>query len=413
MKIMRGTLVLLIALGVILGSVGNIMAETMLIKLGRHPFYTPSLTSVQDLRDMITTHQADLTTGFAMAGDPSLFDIFKRQFPTAPIESVSFHPGDHMQWMLFRKAGKIRVLRDVTWSGKKPFKAYQFSIDKDSTRYTFVVPLACGNLGLRDIRIVPPTPKTEIQPPAPPVLAANQAPECMLQLSAGQVFSGQMIAADASASKDPDGSITSVTFTMLNSKGKRVDQKTVDRPPFVAQMTLPAEGTYWIHASVTDNAGAEVTSSVCEKSVRALRRGHPLADVGIFRQFDPGNYVSLRIGYEYRLNESFSLVGLIGGFPKVQGNQGNSAFTIDGLLNYRWKPRFFAGLGIGGWITNGDRSLDSEDSQPDLVANVGVRIYGDPEAFNSSLYIEGRSAFDEFNEIGKYGRFGVGLRFQF
>jgi len=414
-KILRGKFVLfiIIALGLFLSNNTSATAATTLKRLGRHPYYQPSLTSVQDLKDMIAKHQPDLAAAFAMAGEPSLFDVFERQFPAAPIETIEFHPGDHMQWMLFRKAGKVLVLKDVTWGGQKPFKAYQFSIDKDNNRYTFVVPLACGNLGLRNIRTAPPPQKTEIQPPAPPVEVANQAPECQLQLSAGQVFSGQKITADANASRDPDGRITSVTFAMLDSQGQRVDQKIVNRPPFVAQMTLPAEGTYWIHAIVTDNEGAEVTSPACEKSVRALRRGHPLADVGFFRQFDPGNYVSLRIGYEYRLNESFSLVGLIGGFPKVQGNQGATAFTIDGLLNYRWASRFFAGLGIGGWITGGDQDLDAEESQVELIADIGVRIYGDPEAFNTSLYVEGRSAFDEFDDISKYGRFGIGLRFQF
>ncbi len=413
MKTMRGKLVLLMALGVLLSSAGSAAAATTLKKLGAHPFYKPSLNSVQDLQDMVAAHQADLSSGFAMAGEASLFEAFQQQFPTVQINSVEFQPGERLQWMLYRRAKKVRVLKDVTWGGKKPFKAYQFAIEKDGRRYTFVVPLICGNLGLKGVGAVPPAPQAAQAPPPPPAPVPNQPPVCRLQLSAERVFSGQQVAADAGDSNDPDGSIASVTFVMLDDKGQRVDQKTVDKPPFVAQMVLPAQGTYRLRATVTDNAGAQVTSSACEKSVRALRRGFPLADVGFFRQFDPGNYVALRIGYEYRLSESLSLVGLIGGFPQVQGNQGASAFTIDGLVNYRWMQRFFAGIGIGGWITGGDQDLDAEDSQVDLVANVGVRVFGDPEAFNTSLYIEGRSAFDEFDDLSKYGRFGVGLRFQF
>lgn len=410
---MKGKFVLWMALVFLISSAGGATAATTLKKLGIHPFYQPSCTSAQDLQHMIATHEADLATGFAMAGAPGLFEAFKHQFPSVQIKSVTFQPGEHMQWMLFRKAQKVRVLRDVTWGGKKPFQAYQFDIDQDGRRYTFVVPSICGNLGLKEVGAVPSAPKAAQQPVSPPAPVANQAPVCRLQLSSGQVFSGQQVTADASASSDPDGSIVSVTFAMVDAQGRSMDQKTVDKPPFVAQMTLPAEGAYRIRATVTDNAGAQVTSSACEKSVHALRRGHPLADIGFFRQFDPGNYVALRVGYEYRLNESLSLVGLIGGFPQVQGNQGASAFTVDGLLNYRWAQRFFAGVGIGGWITGGDQDLDAEDSQVDMIANIGVRIYGDPEAFNTSLYIEGRSAFDEFDDISKYGRFGVGLRFQF
>jgi len=178
-------------------------------------------------------------------------------------------------------------------------------------------------------------------------------------------------------------------------------------------MSISTSSASGITATVTDDAGAAAASAQCEQQVTAARRGLFIGDVGFFRQFDPQNYLGLRVGYEYYLNESFSLLGLVGGFPTLTGNDGAGAFVFEALANYHFAQRFFAGLGVGGWITNGDQDKDAEDSQADLIVDVGVRVYGQPHAFNTSLYFEARSAFDEFDNIGKYGRFGVGLRFGF
>ncbi len=396
-------------IGVLIMGVAGAGAATTLKRLGRHPFYKPPLTSVADLQKMVKEQQADLSSGFAKAGEPALFKAFQQQFPEAQITPVTFGYGETMRWMLFKKGGKIRVLRDVTWGGKDPFDAYQFTVDMDGRRYVFVVPLVCGNLGLREVTPAP-APRAAAPPPPPP---ANKNPQCLLSVSPQQVFSGQQITADASGSSDPDGRIASVKFALLDPAGNTVDEKTVTAPPFVQQIIVPGSGNYRVVATVTDDAGASLTSPQCEQQVAAVRRGQFIGDVGFFRQFDPQNYLSLRVGYEYYLNESFSLLGLVGGFPTLTGSDGAGAFTFDALANYHFAQRFFAGIGVGGWITNGDQDLDAEDSQADLIVNVGVRVYGEPHTFNTAIYFEARSAFDEFDDIDKYGRFGVGVRLGF
>lgn len=407
---MRTKLVLFSVIGVLIMGVATAGAATTLKRLGRHPFYDPPLASVAELRDMVATRQADLSAGFARAGEPALFAAFQQQFAEARITPVKFGYGETMQWMLFKKGGKVRVLKDVTWKGKTPFDAYQFVIDMDGRRYVFVVPLRCGNLGLKEV-VPAPAPRAAA-PPAPPA-PANQAPRCLLSVSPERVVSGRQVTVDASGSSDPDGSIASVKFSLLDPAGSTVDEKIVTAPPFVQQITVPGSGTFRVVATVTDNAGATATSPECEKQVVATRRGQIIGDVGFFRQFDPQNYLALRLGYEYYINDYFSLIGMVGGFPTLTGNDGAGAFVIDALANFRWAQRFFAGIGVGGWITNGDQDLNAEDSQADLIVNVGVRVFGEPDAFNTSIFFEARSAFDEFDDIDKYGRFGVGLRFGF
>lgn len=393
---LKRKLIFIGALCMVLGYIPFAIAASTLKKLGDNPFYSPPLTSVEQLRGMVAKQQDDLKQGFAKAGAPELFPAFSQQFPSATVEAIKVQPGETLQWMLYKKKGKgkVRVVRDVTWGGAQPFEAYRFYIEKDGQRYQFVVPLICSNLSLKDVT-----------PIAAPM---NQAPICRMTVSSKKVFSGQEVTADASASSDPDGSVAAVNFKLYDPAGKTVWQNTLNQPPFVQQVTIPGDAcSYTLKAMVIDNAGAQSTSPECEMTVAVLRRAFLVADLGFFRQFDPANFLAARVGVEYRLMDGLSVMGLVGGLIKLEdSDDGKNALTVDGLLNYTWSNGFFVGLGVGLFHTE-------HDDKADLIADVGARVYGDPEAFNISVFLEGRSAFNDFDEIDKYGRFGLGLRFKF
>lgn len=137
-----------------------------------------------------------------------------------------------------------------------------------------------------------------------------------------------------------------------------------------------------------------------------------IIDVGYSHQFDPAHYLFARFGLEYAFNENWSVLGLIGASPHIAGSDGKSAFIADVLAEYSFS-RWYIDLGVGAWITNGDSDMDDEDSQVDLIAAVGARIFGEPDEFNTSLFFEVRSAPDELSDIKDYGRFGLGVRFRF
>jgi len=146
-----------------------------------------------------------------------------------------------------------------------------------------------------------------------------------------------------------------------------------------------------------------------------------VADIGYLHQSDPGDYLMLRAGLEHSLSERWSFLAMVGGAPHLSGTDGDDAILVDFLLQYDWF-RFmfgnqwssaFLGIGVGGWITSGDDKLPAEDTDVDVIADIGARIYGRPEAFNASLFFEARSAVDEFDDIANYGRFGAGLRCRF
>lgn len=137
-----------------------------------------------------------------------------------------------------------------------------------------------------------------------------------------------------------------------------------------------------------------------------------VADLGLLYQVDPATYLIARIGYEHYLTDNISVLGMVGVAPKLEGTDGASAFIVDVFANYNWS-RWYAGIGLGGWLSDGDDDIDAEDSDLDIIFNVGSQIYEKPETYKLSIYAEVRSGIDEIDDFDLYGQVGAGLRVHF
>ena len=397
---MKKKLLLLLGLCLVVTCASSAFAAVTLKRLGDHPFYRPPLTSEADLRGMVEKHSADVQAGFVKAGYPELFPEFMAQFPAAKIETVKVAPGEKIGWMLFRKKGKgaVATVKDVTWGGEAAFDAYSFHVDKDGQRYEFIVPLVCGNLALRNIGVVP----------AP----VNQDPVCNMTLSSSEIKCGQVIKVDATGSSDSDGTISEVVFKLLDAANQVVAEKSDKEAPFVQEFTIPCDSPqYTVKTVVIDSKGAQSSPADCTQTVTvAQRKGGPVVDVGYAHQFDPADYIFARVGYEYPLTEKLYVLGLVGGFARVSGDDGGSAFTVDALLNYHVNDKLFFGGGVGLWA--GDDDTNDEDANADIILNMGYLVHEKPGGMKTSLFLEGRCQADEL--VSSYAsRIGMGLRFQF
>jgi hypothetical protein len=303
---------------------------TAITAFGNHPFYQPPLTSVSEFKAMMEEQKDSVRQGLKLAGAEQLYEPLMAQLPKAEVKTVQYPKGQTLEWMFFRKngTGPVRVDRDVIWESETPFTGYEFYIDFKGNRYTFVVPLVCGNVALSDIGPIPPV-------AAAPVPVAAPAPE---------------------------------------------------PKPAVMPEPVPEE--------VTPSPFAFVT------------------DLGYLYQTDPAHHLFLRIGLEYKINENFSILGMVGAAPKVDGYESKSATMIDAMLNYNW-TKAFIGFGLGGWITGGDSDLDTEDNGLDIIFDAGYQLYEKPESFKVSAFVELRSSVDEMSDFDMYGRVGGGLRFTF
>jgi len=389
------------------GMASVVMGATTLHQLGRSPFYQPPLQDVADFRKMVDLSGPALKKGFEKSGYPDLYSVFVGQFSTAEIDAIEIRPGEHLLWMLYRKNGKgsVRVARDVTWAGEKPFKAFRMYLDHNSKRYEIVVPYICGNIALRAISDVVP------------VTVENREPACRMTVASESVFCGEPVNVDASASSDSDGSISSVKISMIDADGSVVEEKNITSPPFTGTLTVPCCGEYTVHTEVTDDRGAAATSAVCSQKVSGRQRLVPVAAVGFMHLLDPANFIAARGGIEYWLSENVSLMGMLGYNFHIDGKQGDDAFSADLLALYHFS-RYFVGAGIGWWNMDDD-SYDLhqreilDGNNLDLILQAGARVYGAPEAFNVSLYGEARTFVDSLDELDISTRFTAGLLFRF
>ncbi|MFO7665807.1 MAG: hypothetical protein R6V76_04255 [Desulfobacterales bacterium] len=321
-------------------------AASTMNRVGLNPFYRPPLTSEADLGALVRSQDKQINNGFVKAGYPDLYPAFSEQFPSTAIDSIKVFPGETFQWMLFKKkgTGPVIVTKDVTWGGAGPLDAYRFYIDNKGKRYEFVVLNACGNFSLKNITDIP------APIPAPPEKAAVVLP--------------------APIPAPPEKAVVALP---------------APPPPVVAEPPAPPEPPLPMRA--------------------AKRLGGPVIDAGYLHQYDPANYLFARIGYEFPLFDNLSLLALVGGAVRVDGDDGGSAFIADAILDYHWSRLSF-GVGAGYWSDNG--------GQLDMIVNLGVLVFGNPDSFNGTLFIEARSDVEEvFDTVRDLGRLGLGMRFRF
>lgn len=161
-----------VAVFLLLGVAGMAQAQTELKELGRSPFFKPELQTVGDFQEMVKQTLPDLKKGFAMAGATELFDDFVIQVEQSHIETIDVPVGEKLQWMIYKKAHRVQVMKNLVWAGKEPFKAFRLVVDQNGTRNIFIVPAICGNVSLAQTIAVPAPVSTRPAQEAPLVVAA-------------------------------------------------------------------------------------------------------------------------------------------------------------------------------------------------------------------------------------------------
>ncbi len=391
------------AAGTIVASASVAYSATTLMQIGRSPFHRPPLASTQDLLDMVQSQAADVKKGFEKAGRPELYEPFMEQIAASDIETVDYPKGSQFEWMFFKRkgTGEVRVSRDLTWGNEIPFPAFTVNVVENGTRYTFAIPLGCGN-----VAFVGEEPVEEIKV----VEEVKKPPVCRAQVSPLKGFYGEAFNVDASASTDPDGQITGMKVLALDGNGQPMAEEVVEGS-LVGSIILPV-GAKSIQTTVIDNDGLTASGPECSTPVSAIKRTKVIADVGAYHMFDPGNWIFGRLGLEYRFDENWSVLGLVGYAQHFQGADGASAVLVDVLGQY-YVDRLSFNFGIGEWISVDEDDGDYDDTDTDLILGMGYMVSGDRDAFNATLFLEGRVAFDEMGRPIDTGRFGGGVRFSF
>src|SRR5262249_23186725 len=137
--------------------------------LGGPNRFSGPMRGVDDLRTMVASNQSQISSALSQAG---LGDITTQFFSTVSsgyVSDTTVAPRTHMLWMALKRAGRPGVLRNVRWTGRDAFDAFQFSVEANGYNYTFVVPKICGNFALLSrTAVVAAAPPAPAPPPPPP-----------------------------------------------------------------------------------------------------------------------------------------------------------------------------------------------------------------------------------------------------
>ncbi|MEW5788727.1 MAG: hypothetical protein AB1899_12820 [Pseudomonadota bacterium] len=109
--------------------------------------FAPPLKSVEDLRRTLLREDLrdDVQTVARMSGYLGDMEDLRKAAAQAPVTELRIPRNTLLPAMSTRRKGKVDVLHNVLWAGKKPIEAYAFSFISGERRYRVVTPKACSN----------------------------------------------------------------------------------------------------------------------------------------------------------------------------------------------------------------------------------------------------------------------------
>lgn len=217
-----------------------------LTQIGQYTFarVRGRIPTVEVMKMLVDRYAGDIKYGFDLAGAGDLYLPFLEQLKTATFEEAELPVGDKLMWMLFRSRGKVKVVMDIEWAGKKPLEVFLFHVTKDYKKYEFVMPRPCGNIALRSV--------TEMVPAA----------ICALTVSPARVNLKDLVTVDMSGSEHAK----SMQVEVIGPAGAVISTRTLtpDSPKWQTSFDQPGNYTFRGKAF---NPKDEVSTNPCEAKV--------------------------------------------------------------------------------------------------------------------------------------------------
>lgn len=155
--------------------------------------FAPPLKTPEDLRRTLSSDalREDVQQVARMSGYLGDMADFHKAVETAPVKEIAIPPNTLLPAMSTRKKGKVDLLRNVLWVGKKPIDAYEFSFISGERRYRVVTPKACSNFWVEE-QLPPPKPELALNCEAPAESAGDALVEvCCTLKNVGELPESQ------------------------------------------------------------------------------------------------------------------------------------------------------------------------------------------------------------------------------
>jgi hypothetical protein len=439
---MKNKRVIFVVIGVLIIFAISSYAETKKIKeLGHYTLVRikGQVPSSDVMKVLVDKYAGDIKYGFDKAGYSDLFIPFMEQIKKANFVEKDLPVGTHFMWMLFRSAGRVKLVEDLEWAGKAPLPVFSFILNKDYKNYEIIMPRPCGNISLMNIEEVIPdaicdikvTPvKANINDPITVDMSGSQHAKSMQV----EVFNADEVKVD-SKSLTPDSPIWQTKFdkcgeytfkaTAFNIEDKpsvnACDAKTyINCPPLCKIWTSCLPCLDYVGKPITIDANnstdpdgkiakvdfeiTDVAGSIVDTLFFFLVEAGPMFSKGTFTL-----YGFVRAGMFYKIvPNTFSLAITAGpAFPFANTHSFKTYFTVNGLLNFH-ADRIFIGAGAG--YTSKDQ--DSRESGIDLIGQIGVDIFGSYKT-TGSIFAEGRIPLGSNRPSKDLLKLGLGFRMLF
>ncbi len=225
----------------------NAFAQTKQLKeIGRYPLVRckGDVPSAEVMKILVDRYAGDIKYGLDTAGYGDIYLAFLDQLRESNFEEGMLNVGDHMEFMLFRSQGKIKVVKDLEWAGRQAIPIFLFTVQKDYKHYHLFMPAACGNIALLNVE--------EIIPPA----------VCDIQVDPNKANVNDPISVDMSGTQHAK----SMEVEVIGPEGNQVTTKSLSSDSAKWQTKFDTPGEYTLKGSAVNPEG-KVSENPCEAKV--------------------------------------------------------------------------------------------------------------------------------------------------
>jgi len=249
MSLWHRSLLFLVFITAALGSTAFGQEYTDIRRLGTsNAVFKPGPQTGEDLQRMFSDHRADyekVLRDTNWPGDPD--DLFAA-VENGDFSEAQYPVGHTFEWMAVRKRGVVQATGRIRWAGRNPFAAFEIRFESNGREHRFLIPKACGNLALIQMRDAGPPPLTTVVP--------------QINVQSPNQCTGANVTVDVTIPGMPDGA--SLELTLMRPSGQS-ETLTPSRAGggYRWEGQLDDAGAYTFSATVTQ--GTERSETVTER----------------------------------------------------------------------------------------------------------------------------------------------------
>ncbi len=135
--------------------------------------FKPGPQDGDELKRMFSENRADYEKVLNDANWPGDHDDLFNAVESGSFSEAQYPVGHTFEWMAVRKRGIVQPTGRLRWAGSDPFEAFEIRFESRGQEHRFLIPKACGNLALIDMRTIGPPPITGLEGPRVNIQSPN------------------------------------------------------------------------------------------------------------------------------------------------------------------------------------------------------------------------------------------------